>query len=339
MCILARGAGFLLKQWIMIHGTISVQEMPMDFLLPQKSAKCLLKLEKKGILMEKNNYKKVQQVLLIILVANLAVAFMKIALGYFIKSASMTADGFHSLSDGSSNIVGIVGIKLASKPKDEDHPYGHHKYETMTGLIISAMLFVVAGSVIQEAIGRFRNPVKPDITLFSLAVLLLTLAINIYVTITENKQGKSLKSPILISDSMHTRSDIYVSVGVLITLIGIKLGLPVVIDPIASLIVGGFIIHAGYEIFKENSDVLLDRAMADADEIRDIVLVFEDVLDVHDIRSRGTRNNVSIDFHIRIDPQLSVIRTHELIHEIEMAIQEKINESAQVFVHFDPYQG
>jgi cation diffusion facilitator family transporter len=289
--------------------------------------------------MEKNNYKKVQQVLLIILVANLAVAFMKIALGYFIKSASMTADGFHSLSDGSSNIVGIVGIKLAAKPQDEDHPYGHHKYETMTGLLISAMLFIVAGSVIQEAIGRFRNPVKPDITLFSLAVLLLTLVINIYVTITENRQGKLLNSPILISDAMHTRSDIYVSVGVLTTLIGIKLGLPPIIDPIASLIVGGFIIYAGYEIFKENSDVLLDRAMADANEIRDLVSGFEDVIDIHKIRSRGTQNNLSIDFHLHVDPQLSVARSHELIHEIEAVIREKINESAQVFVHFDPYQG
>ena len=209
--------------------------------------------------MTANTYKKVSFVLWVILFANFTVALLKIIIGSIIHSASMTADGFHSLTDGSSNIVGLIGIRLASKPVDKDHPYGHRKFEPLTGLFIAGMLFLIGGKIVINAIGSFRNPVVPNITIESLIVLIITLGINIFVSLYEYKVGKKLGSQILISDSMHTRSDIYVSIGVLATLVGVKLGLPPIIDPIASLVVAGFIFYAAYEIFKDNSDVLLDK--------------------------------------------------------------------------------
>jgi cation diffusion facilitator family transporter len=109
----------------------------------------------------KDVYKKVRQVLWLILFANLAVAVLKIVVGTFVHSASMTADGFHSLTDGSSNIVGIIGIRLASKPVDEDHPYGHRKFETLAGLFIAGMLFFIGGKIIVEAINRWRKRIYP----------------------------------------------------------------------------------------------------------------------------------------------------------------------------------
>src|SRR5690554_2303257 len=172
-----------------------------------------------------NNYKKVQGILFVILLANLIVAALKIFIGSIIKSASMTADGFHSLSDGSSNIVGLIGIHFASKPEDESHPYGHNKFETLAGLFISFMLFLAGGKVVLGAIERFKEPIIPEITIESILVLIFTLIVNIVVSVTEYKKGKELNSQILIPDSMHTRSDIYVSLVVLATLIGIKLGL------------------------------------------------------------------------------------------------------------------
>lgn len=288
--------------------------------------------------MGKNNFKKVQQVLFIILIANLLVAVLKIVIGSIIKSASMTADGFHSLSDGSSNIVGLIGIQLASKPRDEDHPYGHNKFETLSGLFISAMLFAVGGKVIISAIDRFRNPLIPNITIESLAVLIVTLVINIFVSVIEYKKGKELNSSILVSDSMHTRSDIYVSIGVLVTLVCVKLGLPAIIDPIASLVVSGFIIHAAYEIFKENSDVLVDRSAVDTEEIRSIVMSFEKVKGTHNIRSRGCKNDLHIDLHILVDPELSIEKSHKLVHDIEEAIKANINAYTQVIAHLEPYK-
>lgn len=282
-------------------------------------------------------YKKVKQVLWIILFANLGVAILKIVTGVIIKSASMTADGSHSLTDGSSNIVGLIGIWLASKPTDEDHPYGHKKFETLTGILIAGMIFFIGVKIILDAITRFITPVVPDITLESLIVLLSTLCVNIFVCVYEYKKGKELGSQILISDSMHTRSDIYVSIGVLISLISIKIGLPPIIDPIVSLVVAGFIIYAAFEIFKDNSDVLVDKAAVNTDKIKDIALNFEQVKDIHNIRSRGSANDLHIDMHIMIEPDMSVEESHKLIHSIEEKIREEINNNVQLIAHIEPF--
>lgn len=288
--------------------------------------------------MEKNNFKKVQQILFIILLANLLVATLKLIIGSIIKSASMTADGFHSLSDGSSNIVGLIGIHFASKPEDKEHPYGHNKYETLAGLLIAMMLFFAGGNIILGAIKRFKEPLFPEITIISLMVLVFTLIVNIIVSVTEYRKGKELNSQILISDSMHTRSDIYISLGVLATLVGIRLGFPPIIDPIASSVVAVFIINAGYKIFKENSDVLLDGEAIDSEEIRDVVMSFEDVKDTHKIRSRNNIKDINIDFHIVVDPILDVEESHDLVHEIEDAIKAKFSKNLQVIAHVEPYK-
>lgn len=287
--------------------------------------------------MTDHTYKKVRQVLWIILFANLGVAFLKIFVGNIINSSSMTADGFHSLTDGSSNIVGLIGIRYASKPVDEDHPYGHGKIEMLTGLFIAGMLFFIGVNIILNAISRFMNPVAPDITMASLIALLATLLVNIFVSYYEFSTGKKLGSPILISDSMHTRSDIYVSLGVLVTLIAIKIGLPPIIDPIASLVVAGFIMHAAYEIFKNNGEILVDKVVVDTEKIKNIALCFEQVKDAHNIRSRGCEHDLHIDMHVMIEPDMSVEESHKLMHNIEDKIKEEINNNVQVIVHIEPY--
>lgn len=287
--------------------------------------------------MNSNNYKKVKQVLWVILFANFAVALLKIIIGAMIKSSSMTADGFHSLSDGSSNIVGLIGIGLASKPIDKDHPYGHKKFEVLSGLFIAGMLLFIGLKIIFDSFSRFVSPIAPSITIESLVTLILTLLINIMVCTYENRVGKKLNSYILISDSLHTKSDIFVSVGVLVTLIGIKLGLPPIIDPIASLVVSGFIIHSAYEIFQSTSGILVDKAVIEDEKIKSILSDFAQVKDVHKIRSRGSENDLHIDMHIMVEPHISVEASHSLIHDIERKIQKDINDSAQVIVHIEPF--
>lgn len=284
-----------------------------------------------------DNYKKVKQVLWIILFANIGVAILKIVIGSIIKSASMTADGFHSISDGTSNIVGLIGVSIASKPKDKEHPYGHKKFEVISGLFIGAMLLFIGGKIIFEGILKFQNPVEPTITIGSLLVLILTLIINVFVCTYEYRIGKKLNSYILISDSLHTKSDIFVSIGVLLTLVGVRLGLPAIIDPIASLVVAGFILHASYEIFKSTIDVLVDKAIVDEEAIKDILKSFNEIKDVHNIRSRGSESDVHIDMHIMVEPNITVEKSHKLNHDIEASIRKDINKSAQVIIHIEPF--
>jgi cation diffusion facilitator family transporter len=282
--------------------------------------------------------KKIKWVLWVILFANLAVAGVKIVIGQLIQSASLTADGFHSLTDGISNVVGLIGIEFAAHPTDEKHPYGHRKYEFITGLFIGFMLLIIAAIVLYEAASKFAHPVTPEITVVSLVALIATLIINIFVCIYEYRQGQKLGSAVLISDSFHTRSDVYVSISVLLTLLGIKFGLPPIIDPIASLVVAAFIIHAAFLIIRSTSEVLVDKAVADTGRIREIALGFAEVRGVHDIRSRGTDQELYIDMHILIDPTVGIAQSHRLCHAVEQKICQELQVSARVMIHIEPYR-
>lgn len=284
-----------------------------------------------------DSYKKVKKVLWIILVYNFIVSFTKIIIGISIKSASMTADGFHSFSDGASNIVGIIGVSMASKPKDKKHPYGHKKFEIMASMFIGGMLLMMAFKIILDAISRFTNPVIPLITNESLLALIGTLIINIFVCIYEYKIGNKLNSHILVSDSIHTRSDILVSIGVLLSLICVKFGLSPLIDSIASLVVAGVILLSSYEIFKSTTSILVDSAVVDDKDIEKIIKSIDIVRGVHNIRSRGSENDIYIDMHILVNPNTSVEDSHKLAHDIEIKIKEELNENAQVIVHIEPY--
>ena len=285
----------------------------------------------------KNKFNEVKKILWIILFANFVVAAAKIIMGTIINSVSMTADGFHSLTDGSSNVVGLIGIGIASKPIDTDHPYGHKKYETVTGLFIVAMLLFLGIKILTGAIDKFSNPIIPNISIESLVVMFVTLIINIIVTTYEKKKGVELKSTILISDSMHTRSDIFVTLGVIVGLVAIKLGAPPVVDPIVSIIVAGFILYSGYEIFKNICGVLVDEAMVEASLVEKIVLCHPEVKGVHKIRSRGTSDDIYIDMHILANSSLTLAESHELAHSIEDEINENLSGNVQVIIHLEPY--
>lgn len=284
-----------------------------------------------------NNYKKIKSILWIILFANMGTALLKILAGTAISSASLVSDGYHSITDGASNIVGIIGIYFASKPHDKEHPYGHSKFEVITGLFIGMMLLFIAGKVSLETLSSFKNPSPPNVSVESLIALIITLIINVLVSTYEYKKGKELNSHILISDSVHTKSDIFISIGVLVTLVGVKLGLPAIIDPIASLVVAGFVLHAAYEIFKSTIDILVDRATVDDSDIEEILKQYKEVKDFHNIRSRGSEFNIHVDMHIIVDSQMTVEEAHKLSHDIEESIRAITNKHTQVIAHIEPY--
>jgi len=217
----------------------------------------------------KQHYRDIRRVLIAVLALNWGVAVAKILYGLLSRCESMTADGFHSFSDGASNIIGLIGIRFACQPKDSDHPYGHRKYETFFALGIAALLFIVCFNFIKEGIKRIYNPVVPEVDVASFIVMLVTLGINFWVMRYEYKKGRLLQSDILISDSMHTKADIFTSLSVIIGLIVIKLGYPI-FDPIVTLLITLFIAHAGFDIVKESSAVLCDAAILDSKKIQNI---------------------------------------------------------------------
>ena len=288
-------------------------------------------------LSSEERYLKIRRVLIYVLFLNWGVAAAKLFYGWLTRSASMTADGFHSFSDGSSNIIGLIGIWIASRPIDETHPYGHRKYETLTSIGISILLSLVCFNVVREGVLRFLHPIVPQVNVNSFLVMGITLVINIAVMIYENRMGIVLKSDILISDALHTRSDILTSSSVIVTLIGIKLGYPI-LDPIVSMVIAGFIGYAAVEILKESSRVLSDGVAIPIQEIERVVLSIRGIRECHQIRSRGRGDDIHIDLHVLVDPGMDVHRAHHLSYAIENKIKRDFRGVTDVVVHMEPLE-
>lgn len=281
--------------------------------------------------------KSIRSILLWILLANLLVAVAKIIMGSISQSTSILADGFHSLTDGSGNVIGLIGIALASQPEDDDHPYGHAKIEMLGSLIIVALLGFLGYEILIQALSRFQTPVTPQLEPLSFIVMMVTLIINIGVTLYEHQAGRRLNSTLLISDALHTRSDVFVTLGVLVSITLIKLGFPIWIDPLVSLGVVIFIFRAAYEIFKEVSPVLLDAKALDEQEIRLYLKGIPQIKELHHIRSRGTHQSIIIDMHVLAEDDMPLLEAHQLSHLIEATLQKAYEpKKVQVICHLEP---
>jgi cation diffusion facilitator family transporter len=282
-----------------------------------------------------DRYRAIKRTLIIILIVNLSVALSKGIYGLTTNSLSLIADALHSLFDASSNVIGLIGIRLATKPADTEHPYGHWKYETVAAIVIAAMIFLTGIEIIESAIARFIAPETPRVDVFSFVIVIGTIIINFISTLYEERKGKALDSSILMADALHTRSDIFVSASVLVSFIGILLGFPIV-DPIVALFVAAMIFHTGIEIAKESIEVLVDTTVIDPSEIQSIVKQIEGVVDSHKIRSRGQHNELSIDLHVTVDPEISVHDGHDIASEVEQILMEKVSGVRDVTVHIGP---
>jgi cation diffusion facilitator family transporter len=277
----------------------------------------------------------IKKVLLIELSLNLLIATAKIVLGLTTRCMSILSDGIHSLSDGASNVIGLVGISIAAHPADEDHPYGHRKFETMASLAVSFALFFVAISILKESIVHFFNPEIPQVTALSFVVMGITLVVNIIVSLWERAQGKKLKSELLIADSWHTMTDVFVTLSIFVALIGITLGFNQ-LDSIVSFGIALFIIRIAFKILVSSSDVLSDKVMIPHEHIKKIVMGLPGVSDCHQIRSRGRQDDIRIDLHILVDPGMSVEKSHGIANLTEKALSEKFAGVTDVLVHIEP---
>jgi cation diffusion facilitator family transporter len=284
----------------------------------------------------KKHYRGIQKVLWLVLVLNWAVAAAKIIYGYMTGSTSMTADGFHSLADGTSNIIGLIGIHFCSQPTDEDHPYGHKKYETLFALGIAAMLLIVAFNLGKAGIGRIINPIVPQVDILSFAVMIITVMVNITVMIYEFRRGKQMQSDILIVDSLHTRADIITSLSVIVALVCVKLGFPIM-DPVITLIISGFIAYSAFIIIRQESGILCDAvAITDTKKIEAIVMKIKGVKSCHKIRTRGRPDDVYLDLHIQIFWDMTMLDSHLLSHTIQEEIMNAFPQIVDVLVHMEP---
>ena len=266
---------------------------------------------------------------------NLAVAAAKLVLGYSTGAVSIVSDGFHSLTDSASNIIGLVGLRASRKPADADHPYGHRKFETLAAAGIFVFMLVAVLEIGRSALEHFQTPSPPQVTPLSFGVMIATLLVNLAVVRYEAAQGLRHKSELLIADAVHTRSDVYVTCGVMAALAGVRLGFPL-LDPISALLVAVVIARTGFTIARDTSGILSDRMVIDEEAIRRVVMSVPEVLGCHQIRTRGPLDHVFLDLHVWFAADALLRDAHFRSHIVKDRLMEQFPQIADAIIHIEP---
>ena len=277
----------------------------------------------------------ISRILWIILGLNLLVAVTKLVYGRLAGSLALTADGLHSLVDGSSNVVGLVGVFLARRPPDDNHPYGHRKYETFAALGIAGMMFLGCREILASAWERLQHPHAPVITPIAFAIMGATIAVNLMVVAIERREGRRLSSELLLSDAAHSQSDVYASLLVVASFVAQRLGLAWA-DLAACGIIVLLIGRAGSEILRTTLSTLSDERRIAPGEVERVALHEAGVLEAHNVRSRGPLDDIHVDLHVLVGPDTPLDHAHAIGHRVEQRLQRHFPGVTDVVVHVEP---
>lgn len=278
----------------------------------------------------------VRRTLLIIFVLNLFVLVVKVVVAVRTGSLAVVGAAIDSALDLLNNLIGMALISVAARAPDEDHPYGHEKFEAIGALAIVGFLSIACFELLRTSIGRLRSPngVRA-VDDFELAAIVAVLVVNLGVVWYERKRGRELDSPFLLADAAHTSSDIFVTGLTLMTLTLARFGLAW-IDPAVALLVAGIIAWNGYEILKLNIPSLVDQRAVDASEIRRVVGEIPNVSEVRAVRSRFSPSGMLFaEVTIAVDGSTPVAHSHELADAAEAALEARFGRS-EVTVHVEP---
>jgi cation diffusion facilitator family transporter len=277
----------------------------------------------------------IARVMWIVLGLNLVVALAKLMYGYRSRAIAISADGVHSLLDAASNVIGLVGVAVARRPADSNHPYGHRKYETFAALGVAMMLFLGCYEIGTAAFERVLHPRLPDVGLLGYVVLGVTLAINTLVVVYERREASRLHSELLESDAAHTSSDLFATLLVLASFVAIRFHVGWA-DVAAAVLIVMLIVRAGFRILKNTLSTLSDERRLDPKEVESVALGEPGVREVHNVRSRGPADDIHLDLHILVDPATPLSEAHAQGHRVERRLRERWPGVSDVVVHVEP---
>jgi cation diffusion facilitator family transporter len=276
-----------------------------------------------------------RRVLYVVLFLNLAVCLAKLVAGALAHSLAVISDGVHSSIDAVNNVVGLVLLRLAAQEPDAGHPYGHGKIETLGAFSIAGFMFITCYEIAKRAIGRLWSGSAPpfDITALTFLTMAVTLVVNIFVVAYERRAAGRYGSEFLYADALHTLSDVFVTLSVL-------MGLPLVLngflylDALLALGISAVIAWSGYRVLQRTVPVLLDAASVDASVIERLALALPRVVAVKDIRSRlhGGRKFVELTLVVS---ESDLVQAHELTERLEEKIIDKYGRAA-ITIHVEP---
>lgn len=292
--------------------------------------------------MTRDNRRETRKVLIITLWLNLLVLIIKATVGIVTNSLSLQADALHSVTDSANNVLGLVTNQMSSPQPDKEHPYGHQKFEAVGALGIAAFLGIACFEIVSSALERlFFGTKAVSITAGQLWVLLIVLGINIFVAYYERRVGMKIGSEILIADAYHTMSDVWITIMVLLGLIGVwqsdSLHMPWLkhLDVVLAFPVAVLVIKSAWEVLRRNLPWLVDQAAIAPELIHEIVMTVPGVVNCHDITSRGLLGKqVFIEMHLVVDRE-DVKTAHDITEEVERRLEERFA-PVRIIIHIEP---
>ena len=270
---------------------------------------------------------------------NLSLSFIKFVVGYLGASQAVIADAVHSLSDLSTDLAVIFGIRFWSAPPDKDHPYGHRRIETLITMCIGLILAIVAIGIGFEALTTIREVHIEQTSWIAVIGPILSIILKEVLHRWTLTVGKRTKSSAVIANAWHHRSDVLSSFPALIAVIASSINPDwAFIDHIGAFIISLFILKVSWDIISPSLSELVDGGVSDEDRdiIKKIVLDVDGVKDVHAIRTRKLGPNLCIDLHILVDPDISVRTGHNISEEVQNTLVKEGPDVMDVVVHIEP---
>ncbi|MCM1293701.1 MAG: cation diffusion facilitator family transporter [Bacteroides sp.] len=290
--------------------------------------------------------KKIYKVTLVGSAVNAVLIVLKFVAGVFGRSSALIADAVHSLSDFITDVIVLVFVRIADRPKDRSHDYGHGKYETMATMVIGVILIIAGLALmvngIEHIVRSARGEVLPRPTLLALVIALVSIVSKEILYHYTMRAGIALNSQAVRANAWHHRSDAISSLG---TFIGVGGAMFFgarwrILDPIAAAVVSLFIIKSGYDIMRPAIDDLLECSLPDEEEnqIREIIKQVDQISHVVNLRTRRIGNNIAIDATIRMDGSMTLCQAHENATKAEHLLRMKYGKDTIITIHMEPTQ-
>ena len=291
-----------------------------------------------------NREKEIYKVTLLGSAVNVVLMLFKFVAGFFGHSAAMIADAVHSLSDFATDLVVLAFVRISHKPKDKDHDYGHGKYETLATTMIGVALFAVAAGILVEGGKKIafwaQGGTLTQPGMLALWAALISILLKELIFQYTRRKAKTLNSQAMEANAWHHRSDALSSIGTAVGIGGAIIGGErwAVLDPIASIVVGAFIVKVAVDLLRKGLGELMEQSLPEEveNEILTIVNSVPDVIEPHDLCTRRIGNHYAIEMHILMDGDLPLKQAHDKATEIEQKLKERYGEETHVSIHVEP---
>ena len=289
--------------------------------------------------MDEKMKKEKERIIILSIASNTLLVLIKLIIGLASGLVSIVAEALHSANDLLASIIAYFGVKKSLEPPDEDHQYGHGKWEVITGTIENILILLIAVYIVYEGVDKLLHKTEPKNVEFGIVVMIISGVVNIFISRYLIRKGREMRSIGIEVDGEHLRADVITSIGVAVALILLKLTNWSWLDPAAALFVGIWVLFIFFELMGKLIRQMTDTSLAKEElvKIEEIVKSIPEIKFYHKIRTRQSGSTIFVDMHIKVDPALSVARGHDITRDIESRLRDLFKD-VNVLVHVEPFK-